>query len=262
MANSAFFAWQLDTSADYNRSFIWKSLQSVCNKLKSDTLPELSPRPERDTEGVSGTPNIVQTIFKKIDKCSIFVADVTFIAKSESGKYLPNPNVLFELGYAVKTIGWERTILIINEAHGKAKNLPFDLLQHRWPIKYRLTPDTKVRDKKQAELEDRLVEAIQGCEEFALNRANEMMMSLDTDTFQVVANNEFNQLIEIPLPAKTMGQVMVSNIHVAAIRRLKDIGALHLIKIPYVGYGWTSDGMQMIKAINIFHPELLSLFKE
>lgn len=262
MANSVFFAWQLDTKAEDNRAFIWDCIKSACFKLKNDALPELSPRPEKDTDGVSGTPNIVQTIFKKIDECSIFVADVTFIAQTESNKYIPNPNVLLELGYAVKSIGWERTVLVLNNAHGKADKLPFDMLQHRWPIEYRLTSETKVRDKRRDELEGALSDALQNCEEFSLSRAREMMLSLDTDTFALVATHEHDQLIEMPLPAKTMGQVLTSNSHTASLRRLIDLGAIRVIDTPYIGYGWTSDGLQMIKEINKLHPRMLSMFRE
>jgi len=129
LANTIFFAWQLDTKPEDNKTFIWESIVSACEKCENTTTPELSPRPEKDTEGVSGSPNIVQTIFKKIDQCSLFIADVTFVGKTNSNKYISNPNVLIELGYAVKTIGWERTILVLNNAHGKANELPFDILQ-------------------------------------------------------------------------------------------------------------------------------------
>lgn len=225
-------------------------------------MPELSPRPEKDTEGVSGSPNIVQTIFRKIDECSIFIGDVTFIAKTESKKYLPNPNVLLELGYAVKTVGWERTILILNSAYGEANELPFDMLQHRWPIKYKLTPKTETRDKKREELEKTLKYAIQDCEQFSLNRAKEMMLALDTETLKVIANHEHADFIEMLLPAKTMGQIMTSNIHIASIRRLIELGAIRVIDTPYISYGWTIDGLEMIKEINRIHPKLLSIFRE
>jgi hypothetical protein len=262
LANSVFFAWQLDTKAEDNRTFIWESIKSACGKLKNESLPELSPRPEKDTEGVSGTPNIVQTIFKKIDACSIFVADITFIAQSESDKYIPNPNVLLELGYAVKSIGWERTILVLNNAYGTANKLPFDMLQHRWPIEYRLTSETKVRDKRKNELEEVLGVALKNCEEYSLNRATEMMLSLDTDTFTLVAVHEHDKLIEMPLPAKTMGQLLTSSSHTASLRRLIDLGAIRVIDTPYIGYGWTSDGLQMIKEINKFHPKMLPICRK
>ncbi|NSZ75042.1 hypothetical protein G6L74_14925 [Agrobacterium tumefaciens] len=43
--------------------------------------------------GVPGTPNISETILNKIRECEIFVGDVTFVAKTEGGKQIPNPNV-------------------------------------------------------------------------------------------------------------------------------------------------------------------------
>jgi hypothetical protein len=88
MPNTIFFAWQLDTSSEQNKDSIWKALQDAAINLADKAQPELSPRPEKDTEGVSGNPNIVQTIFKRIRECSIFVADLTFIAETTKGKKL------------------------------------------------------------------------------------------------------------------------------------------------------------------------------
>lgn len=67
----------------------------------------MTPRPESDTGGVPGSPNIIETVFGRIRDCAIFVADLTFTSKTESGKLSPNPNVLIELGYAARSIGWE-----------------------------------------------------------------------------------------------------------------------------------------------------------
>ena len=261
MANTVFFAWQLDTKSEDNKTFIWKSIVSACEKCKDETTPELSPRPEKDTDGISGSPNIVQTIFKKIDQCSLFVADVTFIGKTNSNKYMPNPNVLIELGYAVKTIGWERTILVLNNAHGKASELPFDILQHRWPVEYRVTDTTNVREKRWDNLEAVLSDAIRGCEEHSLSRATDMAMSLDTDTLSFIAKNENKQIIDLPMPAQTMGQHLTSSLHTASIRRLIDLGAIKVVSSPEVGYGWTYDGINMIKEIHKLHPLILSLFR-
>ena len=261
MANTVFFAWQMDTKPEDNKSFIWSSIVSACKKCKSETTPELSPRPEKDTDGVSGSPNIVQTIFKKIDGCALFVADVTFIAKTDSSKYIPNPNVLIELGYAVKTIGWERTILVINSAHGKASELPFDILQHRWPVEYRITNETIVREKRWNNLEAVLCDAISGCEEHSLSRAKNMAISLDTDTLAFVAKNEKKDMIDIQLPAQTMGQHLTSALQIASIRRLMDLGAIRVISNPELGYGWTYDGLNMIKEIYRLHPHIMMVFR-
>lgn len=261
MANSVFFAWQFDTEAKDNKNFIWEAICASCQALSNDVAPELSPRPEKDTDGVPGTPNIVHTIFKKIDQCSVFIADVTFVAKSENNKLIPNPNVLLELGYAVKTIGWERTILVLNSAYGDAEKLPFDMLQHRWPIEYRVTSETKVREKRWESLNDALSFALKSCEEFSLNRATEMMNSLDTDTLKVVADHEHKKIIELHLPAVDMRGALVETIRTSSLRRLIDIGAIKVVEQPYVGYGWTSDGLLMIREINKTHPKLLDLFR-
>ena len=261
MANTVFFAWQLDTKIEDNRSFIWESIKLACAQLENEATPELSPRPERDTEGVPGTPNIVQTIFGKIDECSIFVADVSFIAKTNGGKLIPNPNVLLELGYAVKTIGWERTILVLNNAHGNADNLPFDMLQHRWPIEYRITSETKVREKRWNDLSSTLLEALKNCEGFSLTRAKKMMNALDTDTFSIVAIHENDGFIQMPMPARTMGELMNSVNHTASIRRLIDLGAIRVVDKPYFGYAWTTDGLLMIKEINKANPGMLRILK-
>ena len=79
---------------------------------------------DRDTQGVFGSPDIVETIFSKIDDCDIFVADVSAVTTypvldsegipTDRIKATPNPNVLLELGYAVRVLGWENVICIMN----------------------------------------------------------------------------------------------------------------------------------------------------
>lgn len=110
MSHTVFFAWQLDTPGGQNKQFIWNALGEAVKSASSSASLEASPRPETDTQGISGSPNIVQTIFRRIRDCSVFVADLSFVATTESGKKVPNPNVLIELGFAAKAIGWERTI--------------------------------------------------------------------------------------------------------------------------------------------------------
>ena len=261
MPKSVFYAWQLDTNSKDNKIFIWDAICDACKSLSNDAIPEQSPRPEKDTDGIPGTPNIVQTIFNKIDECSVFIADVTFIAQSTKSKLIPNPNVLFELGYAVKTIGWERTILVLNNAHGNANNLPFDMLQHRWPIEYRLTPETKARDDRCSKLKEELTSALNDCDEYSLTRAVNMMNSLDTDSLKIVADHEHKGGIEIDMPATNMGGLLASTVRITAIRRLIDIGAIKVVETPYIRYGWTSDGLSMIREINRTQPKLLQLFR-
>ncbi|WP_321969274.1 hypothetical protein [Paraburkholderia tropica] len=47
-------------------------------------------------------------------------------------KASPNPNVVFELGYAVARLGWERVVLLFNTQYGEFPgDLPFDFDRHR-----------------------------------------------------------------------------------------------------------------------------------
>jgi hypothetical protein len=125
------------------------------------------PSLTHDTKDISGTPDIVATILAKIDSCAVFVADVTPVGILESGKALANPNVLIELGYAKKSVGLSRIILVWNTAFEGATpdHLPFDLRGRRAPVAYRLPPEAKkgaltsVRYTLAKELEAR----IRGC---------------------------------------------------------------------------------------------------
>lgn len=261
MANTVFFAWQMDTSAEFNKDFIWRALQDATANLATGAQPELSARPEKDTEGVSGNPNIVETIFRRISECSIFVADLTLVAETPKGKKAPNPNVLLELGYAARCISWARTILVMNNTFGGGADLPFDILQHRWPIEYRVTEHTQVRDRRYSSLTEVLTEALKACEEHALTRARDMFLALDTATFELVALYEHTAVIPMRLPAKKMGQVLTSLQENLAFRRLVDLGAVRVISEPEVAYAWTSDGRRMIREINAEQPMLLSMLR-
>lgn len=261
MANTVFFAWQLDTPSNLNKNFIWRALQEATIELADHFQPELAPRPEKDTEGVSGNPNIVETIFRRIRECSIFIADLTFVAEMPNGKKTPNPNVLLELGYATRCIGWNRTILVMNSTAGGGSDLPFDMSQHRWPIEYKLTENTQVRDKRYLCLKEALVAALKACEASILTRARDMFLALDTATFQLVALFEHAAVIPIRLPAKTMGQTLISLQENLAFRRLVDLGALRVISEPQLGYGWTADGRRMINEINATQPKLLPMLR-
>jgi len=94
---------------------------------------------DRDTRGVGGSPSIPETILQKIRNADVFVWDATLVGRFP--KPTPNPNVLFELGYAFALMGDGRLVGVLNEAAGSGpKNLPFDLQQRRWPVLYRLSP--------------------------------------------------------------------------------------------------------------------------
>lgn len=120
-----FFSWQSDTESKYNRSYIKGLLNDFAASI-SDCFIEI-----KESVGDSaGSPNIVDKVISEIDNCNIFVCDVTPIT-TYNNKKLPNPNVLFELGYAVCHLGWERIICIANESYGAISDMPFDIRQNR-----------------------------------------------------------------------------------------------------------------------------------
>ncbi len=122
----AFFSWQSD---------IQNQTQAIrsCLKEAVSLLDKKGFDVEIDeaTRDAPGAPYIPGKITEKIDSTDIFIGDVSIINADHEGRKTPNPNVVFELGYAVATIGWDRVILILSVATGALSDLPFDFDRHR-----------------------------------------------------------------------------------------------------------------------------------
>lgn len=130
-----FYAWQSDLPSKFNRTAVKKCLRAASSELEaqlSSDTKQIDVIIDEATRDCPGSPNIPASILEKIQSADVFVADVSIINSDLlDGKKTPNPNVVFELGYAVASLGWERIILLINEAHGKIELLPFDFDRHR-----------------------------------------------------------------------------------------------------------------------------------
>lgn len=130
-----FYSWQSDLPGNETRNVIQDGIKDAVRLLRDTVDLEA----DRDTQGESGSPDIAQTIFSKIDDCDIFVADVTAVTEvkivKDNGetiiKKIPNPNVMLELGYATKVVGWENVICVLNTDYGDISNMPFDLASRR-----------------------------------------------------------------------------------------------------------------------------------
>jgi len=149
MTKSIFYSWQSDSPSTTNRFFLRDCIKDAIKKLNGDELLDEAVRIDHDTAGTPGTPDIANTIFRKIAEASAFLADLTLCSESSTGKKSPNPNVLIELGYAFSEIGDSRVISIMNTFYGEPGKLPFDLAHKRWPIQYKL--DESNLDKKSDE---------------------------------------------------------------------------------------------------------------
>lgn len=140
MPNTVFFSWQSDLPE--TRNVVRTALDRAVRRLNRAVELEDALRVDEDTAGIAGWPDINSTILDKIKRCEIFVADITPINGPDSNHRLtPNPNVVFELGYALATgLGRTRIICVVNTSYlprGDLKELPFDLRGSR-PLTFSL----------------------------------------------------------------------------------------------------------------------------
>src|SRR5581483_9102600 len=126
MKRIVFYSWQSDLPNSCNRRLIGNALEGAAAAIATDASVAVEPVIDRDTQGVPGSPDIAATIFSKIIVADVFVADVSIVVRDRN-RATPNPNVLIELGYALKALGHERIVLVFNKAYGKIEELPFDL---------------------------------------------------------------------------------------------------------------------------------------
>lgn len=154
-----FYSWQSDLQGNKTKWLINECIEEAVEKCNI-AVEGIEILADRDTKGKTGSPNITQTIFEKIDECDLFIADVSIVnsygiteddytddgaididggtavgrpkdSKKPQFRYSPNPNVLIELGYAVKCLGWEKVLCFFNTDFGKIEQLPFDLDHQR-----------------------------------------------------------------------------------------------------------------------------------
>jgi hypothetical protein len=138
---TVFFSWQSDRPTKEGRNLIERALTMALERISKDIQVDERPHSvllDKDTQDAPGSPPIFDTILGKIDHAAVFVPDLTFVAERHNGDPLPNANVLIEYGYALKSLGHDRIVAVMNTAYGKPKRetMPFDLSHHRFPIQY------------------------------------------------------------------------------------------------------------------------------
>ncbi|GGD88640.1 hypothetical protein GCM10011515_05390 [Tsuneonella deserti] len=170
---NVFYSWQSDQPRKVTRDVIEAALAAAIKDLNADLIAADRPDEEnlqldKDTQGVPGSPDITETILKKIDLASAFVADMTPVTTMTSAagkvKHLPNSNVLIELGYAKKALSPLRLVQVWNTALTGCcpEDLPFDMRGRRGPIAFALAreADRPTRQRVTEQLTKQLVEAL------------------------------------------------------------------------------------------------------
>jgi hypothetical protein len=138
MGKTIFYAWQAQRPPRANRSLIQSALERAIEALQNEE-PDLEL--EQDARGTVGASEISATILGKIEACSVFVADVTPVGVLANDRPTPNPNVMFELGFAWRELTEARVILVLNERFGSPEDLPFDISK-RCLVRYHFDPES------------------------------------------------------------------------------------------------------------------------
>ena len=150
MGSTIFFSWQADTLTLTGRNFIERALERALERavarISGDASIHEAVRDlavDQGTQDVPGSPPVIETILGKIDAAAVVVSDLTFTGQRLDGRPTPNPNVLIEYGWALKSLTHSRIISVMNTAYGKptADTLPFDLGYLRHPIQYNCPED-------------------------------------------------------------------------------------------------------------------------
>lgn len=130
---TVFFSWQSDVpkNSDFLRSFIKSSIK------KFETTQNVNVLYDEASRSVVGSQKVEEVILEKIRACDVFIADITPITRIETEEgeknrieLLPNPNVAFELGYAMHCLPMEQVLMVLPTgiSHGQ---LPFDFNHNR-----------------------------------------------------------------------------------------------------------------------------------
>lgn len=158
--HTIFYSWQSDIRAAANRTLIEDALKLAISEIQGpDGETIINPVIDRDTIGIPGAPDISATILDKIDNSSLFVADITLVDNGGQERRYPNPNVLIELGYAIKSLGFSKILLIQNTFNGNIEQLPFDLRGKR-VMTYNSHPDDDTRAESRNQLAKQLRTAL------------------------------------------------------------------------------------------------------
>ena len=155
MPHHIFFSWQSDTRTLTGRNLVERALQRAIAAIAADADIDPADRElavDRDSVDVPGSPPLVETIFGKVDRAAAFLSDLTYVATRADGRRMPNPNVLLEHGWALKSLSWRRVFSVMNIAHGHPDDhpLPFDLQHFKRPIFYDCPDDADDETRRAA----------------------------------------------------------------------------------------------------------------
>ena len=127
-----FFSWQ--NNRKDTKSIVSSALRKAAKHLATEGIELFI---DQDTRERVGKRNIATEVLEKINNCDIFVADLTpvttYYPPKETHslpKHMPNSNVMYEYGYALRAKGETRMIALASidkEADEHIEYMPFDI---------------------------------------------------------------------------------------------------------------------------------------
>ena len=195
-----FFSWQVetDTQKQHNKTFIWDCINAAINKIQNKgELKGVFIKAEEGVRDEPGTPDVIGVCEDRIDKCHIFVSDMTiaesysllervaaFLSKKKH-RVGPNRNVNNEYGRARGKKESGQIITVMNTINGKLEEdnefFPIDIRKYRFPITFTLKRDEAYCDKAEYErVKSKLIEdlsiAIAASAKVALSHIKDEML--------------------------------------------------------------------------------------
>lgn len=137
-----FYSWQSDNKVA--KKALRKALDAVTKQLKGENIAlEIV-----EGGGGEGFISIEDSVRMKIQKCDIFIGDVTPIGNvSLKSKLLPNANVMYEMGIATESMTADRIIAVALAGEWKMEDMPFDF-NHYSMLRYAGEDDLKTLTNK------------------------------------------------------------------------------------------------------------------
>lgn len=256
---TVFYAWQSDRLEKTNRYLIRDAAEKAVKKLVADSEVEDSPRLDHDTKDEPGLTEVANSIFRKIEGCGLFLADLTFVGSSEeragkNRKLLPNSNVVLELGYAARSVGWERVIAVMNTAYGPPSEMIFDVLHRRWPIVFEIKEEEATRiSEVRATLASGIEAWIRGAINAEHAAVEDAIKSLDVDCMNIMKESGSHDYFSEPTELDGRFLFLYTMRKLATLRLLD----LRLLEARYdprqnlYAYHWTSRGKLALVKLGI-----------
>lgn len=175
-----FYSWMSDRPADQNLKYIRGILTDDCKKLEKKLSIKITI--DSDSRKTDGSKPIEESVLKKIAGCDLFVADITPIHPRHPwvwrNKSTPNPNVMYELGFAASSLGWNRCVMVWNSKYGDLSKAPFDIRNH--------IATTYKRGRKELSLYSILKDKIEHYDEFLEEWRNGKERSFDVTKYDKI----------------------------------------------------------------------------